>query len=89
MKRHCSVLLDHVALQLDREGLKGRQDSKTSAGWGALFEEGDYFKYFHQRVGIFRGILVKLLHALYGLVFATGVRALYALLLLNVSFVLW
>ena len=22
---------------------------------GGLFEEGDYFKYFHQRVGIFRG----------------------------------
>ena len=33
--------------------------------------------------------LLKLLHALYGVVFATGVRALYALLLLSVSLVLW
>ena len=55
LNRHSSVLLDHVALQLNREGIKGGKDGKKSAGWGGLFEEGDYFKYFHQRVAIVRG----------------------------------
>ena len=38
-------LLDHIALQLDKEGIKGREDGETSGG-GRLFEEGDYFNIF-------------------------------------------
>ena len=34
LNRHCSVLLDHGALQLNREGIKGTEDGKTSAEWG-------------------------------------------------------
>ena len=39
---HWSVLLDHITLELDREGIKRRED-------------GDYFKYFCQRGAIIRG----------------------------------
>ena len=28
------VLLDHIALQLDREGIKGREDGERGRGWG-------------------------------------------------------
>ena len=47
-------LLDHIALQLDREGIKGREDGERSAD-GRFFEGGDYLKYFHQRRAIIRG----------------------------------
>ena len=51
LNRHLSVLLDHIALQLDREKIKGREDGEKS-GWeaiilnisvkeGRLFEGGD------------------------------------------------
>ena len=36
MNHHWSVLLDHIALQLDREGIKGREDGEKSAGEGAI-----------------------------------------------------
>ena len=50
----CSVLLDHIALQLDKEGIKGREDGETSGG-GRLFEEGDYFNIFIKGGRLFVG----------------------------------
>ena len=44
------VLLDQISLQLDREGIKEREDSERVGGGG-----GDYFKYFHQSGAIFWG----------------------------------
>ena len=46
-------MLDQVPLHLDREGIKEREDGER--GGGRLFQEGDYFKYFHQRGAIIRG----------------------------------
>ena len=34
MTRHWSVLLDHIALQLDREGMKGRENGERGGGGG-------------------------------------------------------
>jgi len=34
-------MLDHIALQLDREGIKGQEDGERRGGGGRLFEEGD------------------------------------------------
>ena len=42
-------MLDHIALQLDREGIKGQEDSKRRGEGGQLFEGGDYFEYFGKR----------------------------------------
>ena len=54
-------MLDPIQLQLDREGIKEREDGESNGGgeggeggW-RLFEGGDYFKYFHQRGAIIRG----------------------------------
>ena len=47
-------LLDQSALQLDREGIKERENGERGEGGGGvgrLFEGGDYFKYFHQSQG--------------------------------------
>ena len=50
-------LLDQSALQLDRAGIKERENGERGeggGGWGGvgrLFEGGDYFKYFHQSQG--------------------------------------
>ena len=32
LNRHCSVLLNLIALQLDREGIKGRENGKRDGG---------------------------------------------------------
>jgi len=40
-------LLDHVALKLDRERIKERENNKRDKG-RRLFKGGDYFKYFRQ-----------------------------------------
>ena len=40
LNRHWSVLLDHIALQLDKEAMKGREDGERGEG-GRLFEWGD------------------------------------------------
>ena len=48
-------MLNRGALQLDREGITGREDGERGRGEGRLFEGGDYFKYFHQRGAIIRG----------------------------------
>ena len=48
-------MLDHIALQLNREGIKEREDSERRGGRGRLFEGGDYFEYFGQRGAIIRG----------------------------------
>ena len=44
-----------MAIQLDREGIKAREDGES--GGGRLFEGGggDYLKYFRQSGGIIRG----------------------------------
>ena len=39
-------MLDQILLELDREGIKEREDGER--GRGRLFEGGDYFKYSHQ-----------------------------------------
>ena len=54
LNRHWSVLLDQIQLQLDREGIKEREDGERGGG-GRLFKGGDYFEYFHQRGAITRG----------------------------------
>ena len=44
--------MDQIPLQLDREGIKEREDLEIGVlggGGEQLFEEGDFFKYFHQR----------------------------------------
>ena len=60
LNRHWSVLLDQIQLQLDREGIKEREDGERGRGGGGgaiirVFEGGDYFKYLHQRGAIIRG----------------------------------
>jgi len=47
-------LLNDIALQLDSEGIKGREDGERGSGVG-LFERGNEFKYFRQRGAINRG----------------------------------
>ena len=51
LNRHWSVLLDQIPLQLDREGIKERENDETGWVGGRLFEGDDYFKYFYQRRG--------------------------------------
>ena len=46
--------MDQIPLQLDREGIKEREDGERDGG-GGLFEGGSYFKYCHQRGVIIRG----------------------------------
>ena len=48
-------MLDHIALQIDKKELKGREDSERRGGKGRFFEGGDYFEYFRQRGAIIRG----------------------------------
>ena len=43
LNRHWSVLLSHIALQLDREGIKGREDGERGMGGGGLFEGGNFY----------------------------------------------
>ena len=57
LNRHWSVLLDQIQLQLDREGIKEREDGERGGG-GRLFKGGDYFEYFHQRGAIIRGTAI-------------------------------
>ena len=52
LNRHWSVCLDKIPLQLDKEGIKEREDGKRGRGGGGLFEGGDYFKNYHQRGAI-------------------------------------
>ena len=52
LNRHWSVLLDQIQLQLDREGIKEREDGERGGGGG------DYFEYFHQRGAIIRGTAI-------------------------------
>ena len=48
-------MLDQILLQLDREGIKERENGEMGGGGGGrLLEEGDYFKYFLQRGAIIR-----------------------------------
>ena len=52
LNRHSSVLLDQILLQLDREGIKERENGEMGGGGGGrLLEEGDYFKYFPSKGG--------------------------------------
>ena len=46
-------MLDQIPLQLDRQGIKERENDETGGGGlgGRLFEGDDYFKYFYQRRG--------------------------------------
>ena len=48
---HQSVLLDQAPLQLDREGIKAREDGERGGG-GRLLEAGDYFKHFGLRLSL-------------------------------------
>ena len=51
-------MLDQAPLQLDREGIKEREDGERGGG-GRLLEAGDnYFKYFGLRRGLFEGRLL-------------------------------
>ena len=43
--------MDQIPLQLDKDGIKEREDGEKEGGGGALFEGSDYFKYFHQKGG--------------------------------------
>ena len=45
MHRHWSVLLNHIARQLDKEGIKERKGGKWG-GVGQLFKGGNHFQYF-------------------------------------------
>ena len=45
-------MLDHIALQLDREGIKGREDGERSGG-RRLFEGGKYFEIFPSKGGYY------------------------------------
>ena len=58
LNRHWSVLLDQIQLQIDREGIKEREDGERGGGGGRLFKGGDYFEYFHQREAIIRGTAI-------------------------------
>ena len=53
--------LDHIALQLDREGIKGREDGERGGGGGGvgLFERGNEFRYFRQRGQLFKGCIFE------------------------------
>ena len=57
LNRIVTDLLDQIPLQLDREGIKDREDDESFflGGGGRLFEGDDYFKYFYQREVIIRG----------------------------------
>ena len=48
-------MLDHFAIQLDREAIKGREDGER--GGERLFEGDDYFKIFPSKGdgGLFEG----------------------------------
>ena len=46
--------MDQIPLQLDKDGIKEREDGEKEGGGGALFEGSDYFKYFHQKGAIIR-----------------------------------
>ena len=50
-------MLDQAPLQLDREGIKARENGERG-GDGRLLEEGDYFKHFGLRRGLFEGRLL-------------------------------
>ena len=45
-------MLDHIALQLDREGIKGREDGERSGG-RRLFDGGEYFEIFPSKGGYY------------------------------------
>ena len=55
-------MLDHIALQLDRERIKGREDSERGegGGGGAIIRLRRLFpvKYFRQRGAIIRGNMI-------------------------------
>ena len=51
------MLLDQSPLQLGSEGIKERENGERGEG-RQLFEEGDFFKYFHQRRAINRGTAI-------------------------------
>ena len=50
-------MLDQAPLQLDREGIKEREDGERGGG-GRLLEAGDYFKHFGLRRRLFEGRLL-------------------------------
>ena len=50
-------MLDQAPLQLDREGIKGREDGERGGG-GRFFEGGDYFKHFGLRGRVIEGRLL-------------------------------
>ena len=50
-------MLDQASLQLDREGIKAREDGERGGG-GRLLEGGDYFKHFGLRRRLFEGRLL-------------------------------
>ena len=50
-------MLDQVPLQLDREGIKEREDGERVGG-GRILEGGDYFKHFGLRRRLFEGRLL-------------------------------
>ena len=50
-------MLDQAPLQLDREGIKAREDGERGGG-GRLLEGGDYFKHFGLTRRLFEGRLL-------------------------------
>ena len=50
-------MLDQAPLQLDREGIKAREDGERVGG-GRILEGGDYFKHFGLRRRLFEGRLL-------------------------------
>ena len=50
-------MLDQAPLQLDREGIKEREDGERVGG-GRILEGGDYFKHFGLRRRLFEGRLL-------------------------------
>ena len=49
--------MNQAPLQLDREGIKQREDGERGGG-GRLLEAGDYFKHFGLRRRLFEGSLL-------------------------------
>ena len=53
-------MLDHTALELDREGIKGREDGERGRGGGGRLSEGrNYLKYFSSKEGDYSGEVIN------------------------------
>ena len=51
LHRHWSVLLDQIPLQLDREGMKEREDSERGGGGGTIIRGRRLFQIFLSKEG--------------------------------------